>query len=261
VNYLKQILAFHNWLETNQLDAAEQALWFHLMEINNKCGWTEWFAVANMTLQARLGVDRKTLDRKRQTLINKGRIHYKNQGKREAGKYSIIQFRDIFEGNIPVETGLNVPNNVPKASLGMSTLNKLNKTKKGVSKDTPLPALKFLIDYYYEKFKEKFGVPPIISRGKDGALLKELLLNLTDKDLVVLMNHFFESEDPFIKQSGYTIGVFKTQINKLITQTKSKKEDNHGRTSAGRQYTEITDWAERFYGETSGEGETYTEEQ
>lgn len=128
MNYLKEILAFHTWLETNQLDTAEQALWFHLMEINNKCGWAEWFAVANMTLQARLGIDRKTLDRKRTTLINKGRIQYKNQGKREAGKYRLISFEDVSRGNIPLETGLSVPNNVPKVSLGVSTLNKQNKT-------------------------------------------------------------------------------------------------------------------------------------
>ena len=137
MNYLKEIIAFHHWLETNQVDSTEQALWFHLMDINNRCGWLEWFAVANMTLQARLGgIDRKTLDRKRNSLKQLGRIKYHNQGKREAGKYKIITFHDYsitgtipaekgITGNIPLETGLSVP----KVSLEMSTLFKLNKTK------------------------------------------------------------------------------------------------------------------------------------
>ncbi|MDO7789140.1 DnaD domain-containing protein [Desulforamulus aquiferis] len=139
MNYLKEILAFHTWLETNPLDTTEQALWFHLMDINNKCGWLEWFAVANMTLQARLGIDRKTLDRKRLKLIQKGRIEYVNQGKREAGKYRLISFQDIITGNIPLETVKSVPNNVPKVSLEMSTLYKLNETKQIDHDDQPRP--------------------------------------------------------------------------------------------------------------------------
>jgi len=51
MNYIKELNAFIDWLETNPLDATAQALWFHLMAICNKCGWPEWFAVANLTLK------------------------------------------------------------------------------------------------------------------------------------------------------------------------------------------------------------------
>jgi len=142
VNYLKEINAFHHWLETNQCDATEQALWFHLMDINNRCGWSVWFQVANLTLQAKLGgIDRKTLDRKRNNLKLLERIEYVNLGKREAGKYRMISFEGInplkeditgnipventITGNIPLETGLTVPKN----GLNLTTLYKLNKTK------------------------------------------------------------------------------------------------------------------------------------
>lgn len=153
MNYLKEILAFHTWLETNQLDPTTQALWFHLMDINNKCGWAEWFAVANMTLQAKLGgIDKKTLDRKRSTLINKGRIEYKNCGKREAGKYRIIPFEDNIGGNIPLETDLSVP----KMSLNSPPLNKQNKTKQKQKNNIYADFVK----WYNSQFGTKHKVDP-----------------------------------------------------------------------------------------------------
>ena len=130
MNYLKEVLAFHDWLETNQCDATEQALWHHLMSINNKCGWSVWFTVANMTLQAKLGgIDRKTLDRKRNDLCLKGRIEYVSQGKKQAGKYRIISFESGIAGIIPLKTGLSVPSD----GLNPPALNKLNKTKQNIN--------------------------------------------------------------------------------------------------------------------------------
>lgn len=35
------------------------------------------------------------------------------------------------------------------------------------------------------------------------------------EELSELLKRFFESTDPFIQRSGYTVGIFKTQINKL----------------------------------------------
>ncbi|WP_051331002.1 DnaD domain protein [Aneurinibacillus terranovensis] len=92
MNYIKELNAFTNWLETNPLDATTQCLWFHLMSINNKCGWSEWFTVANLTLQAKLSISERSLQKYRNTLVQKGRIEYKKQGTQKAGKYRIIPF-------------------------------------------------------------------------------------------------------------------------------------------------------------------------
>lgn len=232
MNYLKEILAFHYWLETNPLDATEQALWYHLMDINNRCGWLEWFAVANMTLQARLGgIDRKTLERKRNKLQQLGRIEYRNQGKREAGKYRLIRLEGVITGNNPLETSKNVPNN----DLNLTTLNKQNIN--GVSNDTPDPPSEKqkkeqkprkvkeppssdhqrVMGHYYTSFQEKFGVKPVIAGGKDGDLIKKLLAQKPVDEIIVLLDDFFNSQDSFIKNSGYTLGAFFSQVNKLAT--------------------------------------------
>lgn len=168
MNYLKEILAFHSLLEINQLDSTDQALWYHLMHINNKCGWAEWFTVANMSLQARLGgVDKKTIDRHRNNLINAGLIEYKNQGKKQAGKYRIISLVEKIGGdiggNIPLETSLSAP----YLSLNTPPLNK----DKDKQKDNipPLPPKKekpkkiavaefvYLTPAEHERLIERFG--------------------------------------------------------------------------------------------------------
>ncbi len=139
MNYLREINAFVDWLETNPLDAMTQALWFHLMAINNKCNWLEWFAVANLTLQAKLGVDKKTIIKHRNILIQKQLIDYKNQG-RAAGKYKILSISGNIGGNIPLKeelindiSGNNPPTRPPdlppKCPPNRPPLVKLNETK------------------------------------------------------------------------------------------------------------------------------------
>lgn len=77
------------WLETTELKPTTQALWFHLMDINNGCTWKEWFTVPNSRLYSRLGVSEKTMIEHRKILIEHGRIEYKPRGT-GAGSYRIV---------------------------------------------------------------------------------------------------------------------------------------------------------------------------
>ncbi|MCY7581457.1 DnaD domain protein [Bacillus altitudinis] len=93
MNYLKEINGFMRWLETTELKPTTQALWFHLMDINNGCTWKEWFTVPNSRLYSRLGVSEKTMIEHRKILIEHGRIEYKPKGK-SAGSYRIISLEN-----------------------------------------------------------------------------------------------------------------------------------------------------------------------
>lgn len=97
--------------------------------------------------------------------------------------------------------------------------NDKNDKKKDVSYDTSgnrNPAVKVIIDYYHGKFVGKFGEKPVISGKKDGAIIKGLLGTYGQEKLKGLIDLFFESTDQFIVDSGYTVGVFASQVNKLI---------------------------------------------
>ena len=85
---------------------------------------------------------------------------------------------------------------------------------------------KQVIDHYHNKFLSIFGEKPLIDGGKDGNIIKKLLQNCSSDRLIELLDKFFELDDPFIRESGYTIGVFKTQINKLKTVGVNRNQTN-----------------------------------
>jgi uncharacterized protein YdaU (DUF1376 family) len=95
--------------------------------------------------------------------------------------------------------------------------------KENTLRDSPNPAVKEFIDFWYEKFKEKFGQPYVITNGaKEGNLTKKLLRAFKLQELKEKAMDFFSSDDEFIKKSGYTIPLFCNQINKFRLLKKSK---------------------------------------
>lgn len=99
MNYLKELNAFHEWLDTNPLDSGAIVLWYTLMAVNNKTNWKDEFTVANLALQAKTGLSRQQLDRARTNLINSERILYKKSGRvNKAGSYSMVSF-DTQDGH------------------------------------------------------------------------------------------------------------------------------------------------------------------
>lgn len=106
MDYMQEMLAFTDWLETNPLDSSAQTLWFHLLIIANKSGSPEWFAVANPLLQAKVGISEKSLSKHRNTLVQKGLIDYKNQGKQQAGKYHLNLLTEQLTVNFTVNRGV-----------------------------------------------------------------------------------------------------------------------------------------------------------
>lgn len=128
MNYIKEINAFVDWLETNPLEATTQTLWFHLMAIANKSGWPEWFAVANPLLMAKVGISENALNKHRNILEQKGRIEYKNQGKKKPGKYRIIPFI-TSKNEVNQEVNCEVIREVNREANCSALNNKLNETK------------------------------------------------------------------------------------------------------------------------------------
>ena len=92
-----------------------------------------------------------------------------------------------------------------------------------IKKDSPPnPNVKTFIDYWHVSFKSKFSQPYIFNGPKEGSLIKSLLKTIPIEDLKTKADTFFTCNDDFIKKSGYTIGVFYSQINKLSTLKKSR---------------------------------------
>lgn len=81
----------------------------------------------------------------------------------------------------------------------------------------PNPEIKDFIDYAFSEFQKIYNEPMLIDGKKDGQIVKKLLDTYGLERLKGLWNVFMQSDDPFICQAGRSIGVFKTQVNKLIS--------------------------------------------
>ena len=80
------------------------------------------------------------------------------------------------------------------------------------------PDVKIFLDYAYRKHQEKTGEKLLIDGGKDGRIVKRLLGAYGLEKMKRLYDALIRADDPFIRQAGYSIGVFKSQINKLLVQ-------------------------------------------
>jgi len=121
-------------------------------------------------------------------------------------KYSTYQDRDTTEDTTKEPPKIQLKNQIQEDK----EVKKI-KNKESIYHSESKPFLSF----YAEKFKQCFGTEPNIQWAKDAGLIKSLLRKISIEELKDLLDRFFTSDDKFIMSSGYTIGVFYSQINKL----------------------------------------------
>ncbi|WP_407272044.1 DnaD domain-containing protein [Radiobacillus sp. PE A8.2] len=90
MNYIKEINAFYNIIETNPLSASACTLWHTLMHISNRTGWKPTFTVAAAVLKLKSGLKDSSFKRAREELQHKGFISFQSQGGNQAAVYQII---------------------------------------------------------------------------------------------------------------------------------------------------------------------------
>lgn len=84
------------------------------------------------------------------------------------------------------------------------------------------PDIKSFIDYAFTEFHDETGDKLFIDGKKDGRLIQLLLATYTLDELKAKWLLFLASDDPFIAQAGYSLGIFKISINKLIGKRKPR---------------------------------------
>jgi hypothetical protein len=92
MNYIAEINAFYDWLETNSVSDSCIVLWHALMHICNKAGWIPEFAVAISTLEVKTGLKKDAINRARHRLQQAGRIDFKSRTGQLSAVYTIIPF-------------------------------------------------------------------------------------------------------------------------------------------------------------------------
>jgi hypothetical protein len=101
------------------------------------------------------------------------------------------------------------------ARLGKVSIN-LKEGEESENGEKTVSAFRQFTDYFCSKFENKFSQKYQFQKAKDAEIVKRLLAIRRLDQLIELIDRFFDSTDSFILQSGYTLGVFESQINRLI---------------------------------------------
>jgi len=160
MNYIRELNAFYDWLETNGLSLSAFALWHVLMHIANKAAWTDEFAVAVSVLCAKTGLSPRAVYEARNELRTKGRLEWRSRKGNQSAVYRLIPLsasnadnhadKDLSAINADNRADNGADNHADKRAGNGAPLNKLNKTKLNnniCSNEQEHPAAKQKIKY------------------------------------------------------------------------------------------------------------------
>ena len=96
---------------------------------------------------------------------------------------------------------------------GVTTKETNKRNYNGRSKESD-PKVKDFLNFWGETFSREIGQPYTFSFGKEGTLIKQLLAVHPLQSLQDVTSQFFRDEQ--CKRRGLTIGIFRTEVNRLI---------------------------------------------
>lgn len=143
MSYITEIKAFHDLIQINQLSTGQIALWYALFNINNKCGWIEWFTVPSQVLQLSTGLSRQAIYNARNVLSQKGYIQFKETGNGKASKYKIYTLsktvqdtlQDSVQDTLHYTRQDSVQDTVPLNRLDKTRQDKTRHIKENIKKE------------------------------------------------------------------------------------------------------------------------------
>lgn len=151
MTYIDLINAFERWLETNYLPISSQLLWYKLIALFNKCGWSEWVTVDNQRLMSVMQIkNEKTFIKCRDKLLETGLFEYKKGKKGSPNQYKI---------NTVNFTVQNTVKDTVKSIVNFTDINRLDKE---------------LYINLFNKYKELIQDKPFSEKIKAMSELKEV---------------------------------------------------------------------------------------
>ena len=126
MNYLKQVLALNQLQLRDPLSKGQYMLFHALLNVNNDCGWIDWFEVASIRLELFSQMSREGVQKARKELIERGLIEFKSNGTR-AGSYRL---KKLYEDSTQTSTQVSTQDSTQNSTQTNSEIEPLS---------TPLP--------------------------------------------------------------------------------------------------------------------------
>jgi DnaD/phage-associated family protein len=126
MNYILQVKAF-NKLHLRDPFSKGQFMLFHaLLDVNNDCGWLEWFDVALSRLELFSRLSREGVQKARAELLERGLIEFKSNGTR-AGSYRL---KKLYEDSTQVSTQTSTQDSTQISTQDSTQISTQRVTKK-----------------------------------------------------------------------------------------------------------------------------------
>jgi len=216
------------WKHSNRKNG-ELLLMLALADFSNDQG-ESWPSLKNLAQKARLSKEQlckvlKKLERtgeirrERSTGgYNRRTRYFINLSPREHSEENTVK-KDQCQNN-------SVLGDTKTVSSSSHAINRHRTVKSGKRKTSPAqgaePRVKEFIDFYHAEYLKRFDDKYSFT-AKDGALVKRLLRTYELDRLEELTLRFLDSTDPWVQNNGgFTIGVFASQINKLVSTRRSQ---------------------------------------
>lgn len=144
--------------------------------------------------------------------------------------YQYDSYQDIKEDKQPVNQTLSTPEKQTQHNNGIKGIPtgiplEEHVIVKRKIKSKPREETRPLLDYFCNKYKERFGQPYHLSWAKDSTYIKRLLdSGFTATTLFKLIDIFLNDKDAFLTNNGHLISIFGSQyrINKYVKQLSSE---------------------------------------
>ena len=119
MNYLKQVLALNQLQLRDPLSKGQYMLFHALLNVNNDCGWIEWFEVASIRLELFSQMSREGVQKARKELIERGLIEFKSNGTR-AGSYRL---KRLYEDSTQISTQVSTQDSTQDSTQNSTQMN------------------------------------------------------------------------------------------------------------------------------------------
>lgn len=192
------------------LNCQQRGLWLQLIVLAKMQGDTGHILFnSRSSLAHQLFIDRAVLVRSLTKYQQDGRLYINS---REGNVIEIIICKYSYWQGLKDDKQWRI-NQQPTDDI--SSLNKNNNKNKNSNIEKDI-ILREVTDYFCSLFLECTGNKYDFTQ-KDGVLFAKLIKTYQVEKTKQMIEMFFQSNDKFIQEAGYTVGVFKSQVNKLLS--------------------------------------------
>lgn len=121
MNYIKEINAFYEWLELNELSKSAVLLWHALMHLNNKSGWQESFTVARSVIEAKTTLKKDAYYIARNQLKQAGLVDFKERGTR-ATSFTMHSISSVLQTNFQTNDSYSSEKQTTNQTINQTTI-------------------------------------------------------------------------------------------------------------------------------------------